>query len=81
MRGEKVAIVGRSGSGKTTLVKMMLGLLKPETGTVLINGKDIRQYSRTHLFQTVGAVFQDPWLFSGTLRENVGLGHDLCDDA
>ena len=79
-KGEKVAIVGRSGSGKTTLVKMMLGLLKPETGTVLINGKDIRQYSRTHLFQTVGAVFQDPWLFSGTLRENVGLGHDLCDD-
>ena len=79
-KGEKVAIVGRSGSGKTTLVKMMLGLLKPETGTVLINGKDIRQYSRTHLFQTVGAVFQDPWLFSGTLRENVGLGHDFCDD-
>ena len=79
-KGEKVAIVGRSGSGKTTLVKMILGLLKPETGTVLINGKDIRQYSRTHLFKTVGAVFQDPWLFSGTLRENVGLGHDLCDD-
>ena len=79
-KGEKVAIVGRSGSGKTTLVKLMLGLVNPETGTILINGKDIRQYSRKHLFQTLGAVFQDPWLFSGTLRENVGLGHDLCDD-
>ena len=79
-RGEKVAIVGRSGSGKSTLLKLCLGLLIPETGAVLVNGKDVREYERTGLFRTLGTVFQDPWLFSGTLRENVGLGHEFCDD-
>ena len=79
-RGEKVAIVGRSGSGKSTLLKLCLGLLTPETGAVLVNGKDVREYERTGLFRTLGTVFQDPWLFSGTLRENVGLGHEFCDD-
>jgi ATP-binding cassette subfamily C protein LapB len=79
-KGEKVAIVGRSGSGKSTLLKLCLGLLTPETGTVIVNGKDVREYKRSGLFQTVGTVFQDPWLFSGTLRENVGLGYDNCDD-
>ena len=79
-KGEKLAIVGRSGSGKSTLLKLCLGLLTPETGAVLINGKDVREYKRAGLFRTLGTVFQDPWLFSGTLRENVGLGHDNCDD-
>ena len=79
-RGEKVAIVGRTGSGKTSLVKMIVGLLAPETGTVMIKGSDIRQYARADLFRTVGTVFQDPWLFSGTLRDNVSLGQDDCND-
>ena len=61
-------------------MKLILGLLTPETGAVLVNGKDVREYERTGLFRTLGTVFQDPWLFSGTLRENVGLGHEFCDD-
>ena len=79
-RGEKVAIVGRTGSGKTSLVKMIVGLLAPETGTVIIKGSDIRQYARADLFRAVGTVFQDPWLFSGNLRDNVALGQDDCSD-
>lgn len=79
-KGEKVAIVGRTGSGKTSLVKMIVGLLAQETGTVMIKGSDIRQYARADLFRTVGTVFQDPWLFSGTLRDNVALGQDDCSE-
>lgn len=78
--GQKVAIVGRSGSGKSSLLKMTLGLNHPETGTVLIRGRDVRQYSRTNLFKTLGVTFQEPWLFSGTLRENIGLGYEDCSD-
>lgn len=78
--GEKVAIVGRTGSGKTSLIKMIVGLLAPETGTVMIKGSDIRQYARADLFRTVGTVFQEPWLFSGTLRDNVAMGQDDCSE-
>jgi ATP-binding cassette subfamily C protein LapB len=79
-KGEKVAIVGRTGSGKTSLVKMIVGLLKPESGSVTINGSDIRQYPRADLFRAIGTVFQEPWLFAGTLRDNVGLGQDDCSE-
>ena len=79
-KGEKVAIVGRTGSGKTSLVKMIVGLLKPEAGSVTINGSDIRQYPRADLFRAIGTVFQEPWLFAGTLRDNVGLGQDDCSE-
>ena len=79
-KGEKVAIVGRTGSGKTSLVKMIVGLLKPESGSVTINGSDIRQYPRADLFRAIGTVFQEPWLFAGSLRDNVGLGQDDCSE-
>ena len=79
-KGEKVAIVGRTGSGKTSLIKLMVGLLSPETGSIMINGSDVRQFSRADLFRTVGTVFQEPWLFSGTLRDNVAMGQEDCSD-
>ena len=79
-KGEKVAIVGRTGAGKTSLVKMIVGLLKPESGSVTINGSDIKQYPRADLFRAIGTVFQEPWLFAGSLRDNVGLGQDDCSE-
>ena len=79
-KGEKVAIVGRTGSGKTSLLKLIVGLLAPETGAVLVNGSDIRQFARADLFRTIGTIFQEPWLFSGTLRDNVALGQDDCSE-
>ena len=79
-KGEKVAIVGRTGSGKTSLIKLIVGLLAPEAGSVMINGSDIRQYPRADLFRSIGTVFQEPWLFTGSLRDNVALGQDDCGD-
>jgi ATP-binding cassette, subfamily C, bacterial LapB len=79
-KGEKVGIVGRTGSGKTTLLKLIIGLLSHETGNITINGGDIRQFTRADLFRTIGNVFQDPWLFSGSLRDNISLGQDDCTD-
>ena len=49
-RGEKVAVIGKTGSGKTSLVKLTLGLLRPETGVVMIRGTDARQFSRSELW-------------------------------
>ena len=68
-KGEKIAIVGRTGSGKTSLIKLIVGLLAPEAGSVMINGSDIRQYPRADLFRDIGTVFQEPWLFTGSLRD------------
>ena len=79
-RGVKVAVIGKTGSGKTSLVKLTLGLLRPETGVVMIRGTDARQFSRSELYRTAGTVFQEPWIFSGTLRENITLGHEEFDD-
>ncbi|MGB1235719.1 MAG: ATP-binding cassette domain-containing protein [Planktomarina sp.] len=78
--GERVGIVGRTGSGKTSLVRLLNGLVQPETGTVLINGMPIGAIPRSHMHRHVGTVFQQPWLFSGTLRDNVSLGHNDLDD-
>ena len=78
--GEKVAIVGRTGSGKTSLIKVIIGLLTPETGSIMISGSDVRQYARADLFRKVGTVFQESWLFSGTIRDNVAMGQDDCSE-
>ena len=78
--GQRIAIVGRNGAGKTSLINILLGLAKLETGNVSIGKRDIETISRNDIFKYVGVVFQDPWLFSGTLKENVGLGHEGCTD-
>ncbi|HIK04342.1 MAG TPA: peptidase domain-containing ABC transporter [Trichormus sp. M33_DOE_039] len=73
--GQMVALVGRSGSGKTTISKLVLGLYPPTDGKVLIDGQDITSLSLTSLRQQVGVVDQDTFLFGGTIRENISLGH------
>jgi len=78
--GERVAILGKIGSGKTTIAKLILGLYKPEEGAVLIDGVDVRQIDPADLRRNVGAVLQDVWLMSGTLRENIALGADGIRD-
>lgn len=78
--GERVAIIGPTGAGKTTLSNLLSGLNAPETGAVHLNGADIRTVSRADFFKNVGVVFQEPWIFGGTLRENIALGFDEIDD-
>ncbi len=73
--GQMVALVGRSGSGKTTISKLVLGLYPPTDGKVLIDGQDITSISLRSLRQEVGVVDQDTFLFGGTIRENISLGH------
>ncbi|WP_424100388.1 peptidase domain-containing ABC transporter [Moorena producens] len=73
--GQMVALVGRSGSGKTTISKLVLGLYPPTDGKVLIDGLDLTTLSLGSLRSQVGVVDQDTFLFGGTIRENISLGH------
>ncbi|MCY3024081.1 MAG: ATP-binding cassette domain-containing protein [Planctomycetota bacterium] len=74
--GEFVALLASNGSGKTTLIKVLAGLLKPQQGTVLIGGQDIREIAATELYQRVGLVLQNPndQLFGATVEEDVAFG-------
>lgn len=71
--GESVAIVGASGCGKTTLVKLLLGLLKPNEGTIRIGGLDLHKTGPRNLRTMMGVVMQDDQLFAGSIAENISL--------
>ncbi|MCP3992444.1 MAG: ATP-binding cassette domain-containing protein [Actinomycetia bacterium] len=79
--GSKVAFVGPSGSGKSTALKMLMRMYEPDEGAVLVDGVDVRQRSLASLRRQVGVVFQDPFLFDTTLRENIALGKPNATDA
>lgn len=74
--GEFVAMLASNGSGKTTLIKVLVGLLKPQQGTVLVAGEDIRNIPPAKLYQRVGLVLQNPndQLFGATVAEDVAFG-------
>src|SRR5205814_9427118 len=74
--GATVAIVGRTGAGKSSLVQLLPRLFDVEAGAVLLDGRDVRTLPVGWLRRQVGLVPQDPFLFSRTLRENVGLALD-----
>lgn len=72
--GECIALLGRVGSGKSTLGKLLCGLLSPDSGTLLIDGRGVAQYDPAELRAGVGYMPQEPELFTGTLRENLVIG-------
>lgn len=72
--GEKVVILGRIGCGKSTIARLLLGLYQPDSGAILVDDTDIRQVNPDDLRRNIGAVLQDVWLFSGTVRENIAVG-------
>jgi subfamily B ATP-binding cassette protein MsbA len=78
--GEKVAIVGATGAGKSTLISLIPRLYDPSTGTVSIDGEDIRNYSVQSLRAQISLVLQDSLLFSGTIRENIAFGRPDATD-
>jgi len=79
--GEKVAIIGKVGSGKTTIAKLVLGLFKPDSGAVLIDGIDVRQIDPADLRSALGVVLQDVWLMGATIKQNIALGGRYPNDA
>ncbi len=79
--GEKVAILGRIGSGKTTVHKLIMGLYRPSSGAVLIDGIDLRQLDPAELRRQVGYVQQDVMLFYGSLRDNILMAAPMAEDA
>lgn len=79
--GQKIALVGPSGSGKSTIVKLLSGLYPFESGSILIDGKDIRSYNITALRKNFGSVPQDTILFGGTIKENIAYGKHNASDA
>lgn len=76
----KVALVGESGEGKTTLTNLLLRLYEPQDGEVLIDGQNIQSVTQKSLRKAIGVVFQDPALFSGTIKENIGYANPHASD-
>ena len=80
-RGDRVGIIGRIGSGKTTIEKLLLGLYQPQSGSIWVDGIDLKQIDPADLRKNIGCVPQDVTLFHGTVRENIVLGAPYVDDA
>lgn len=78
--GEHIGIIGAVGSGKTTLERLMLNLYQPDSGSVMIDGTDVRQIDPGDLRRSVGTVQQSPQLFYGSIRENITMGHETAPD-
>ncbi len=78
--GDHVAILGRMGSGKTTLHKLILGLYRPTSGAILIDGIDSRQIDPAELRRCIGYVQQDTQLFYGSMRENIAITSSHAED-
>lgn len=79
--GQTVAIVGPTGAGKTTLINLLMRFYDVRSGSIKIDGIDIRELSRENLRATFGMVLQDTWLFNGTIKENIAYGKDGATDA
>ena len=72
--GQRVALVGPTGCGKTTLINLLLRFYDVNEGSIRVDGKDIRDYTRKSLRSNFGMVLQDTWLKNGTIRENICMG-------
>ena len=79
--GQKIAIVGPTGAGKTTMVKLLMRFYDVNSGSIKVDGHDIRDFNRSELREMFGMVLQDTWLFNGTIMENIRYGRlDATDE-
>lgn len=80
-QGQKIAIVGPTGAGKTTMVKLLMRFYDVNSGSILIDGYNIKDFDRAELREAFGMVLQDTWLFKGTIMENIRYGRlDATDE-
>lgn len=79
--GQKIAIVGPTGAGKTTMVKLLMRYYDINSGSIKIDGHDVRDFNRSELREMFGMVLQDTWLFNGTIMDNIRYGRlDATDE-
>lgn len=78
--GQKIAIVGPTGAGKTTIVKLLMRFYDVQSGSITLDGYDIRKFDRHDLRQHFGMVLQDTWLFKGSIMENIRYGRQDATD-
>ena len=78
--GERVAIIGQTGSGKSTIQKLLTGLLKPNSGKIYIDRHDISSLHPVELRENIALMPQEPYIFSGTLKENLELGESISKE-
>ncbi len=79
-KGQTLGIIGATGSGKSTLVQLLLRFYDPNSGTVLIDGQDIRSLSSEELRTKFGTVLQNDFIYAGTLLDNVSFGRDISEE-
>jgi ATP-binding cassette subfamily B protein len=78
--GQKIAIAGPTGAGKTTMVKLLMRFYDVNKGAILVDGHDVRDYSRHDLREVFGMVLQDTWLYNGSIMENIRYGRPDATD-
>ena len=78
--GETVAFVGHTGAGKTTIISLLARFYDIQKGSILVDGKDIREVRQSDLRKHIAVVLQDVFLFSGDIRSNIGLGEETISD-
>jgi ATP-binding cassette, subfamily B, multidrug efflux pump len=79
--GQTIAIVGHTGAGKTTLTSLMMRFYDVTAGQILVDGVDVREHELMELRQHFAVVLQDPFLFTGTIADNIRLGNDSISEA
>ncbi len=72
-KGEKIAIIGNTGSGKTTIINLINRLYDIKSGNIFLNGENIKKFNLSELRKKIGVVSQDPFMFTGTISENISL--------
>lgn len=79
--GQKIAIVGPTGAGKTTMVKLLMRFYDVNSGSISVDGHNIKDFKRSELRKMFGMVLQDTWLFSGTVEDNIKYGRPDATDS
>ncbi len=79
-KGQKIAIVGVSGSGKTTIAKILSGIYEPKKGDIKINGIHVENIDKETLYKKVYILSQEPFIFEGSIHQNITMGSDNCSD-